>query len=278
MLALGFGLGALLMVIGASTYVFAPRVGPNPIFGVRVGYAYASREVWDKTNRFGGALIVVAGFAVIILTLALDLLKLPPAAGLPVLTGSMVVLMLIATAWMFAYARGLAQGIPLAREIRRVPFRWSYLMPVFVTFLVLVALVAYFYPALPADRVASHFNFANQPDGWTSRDSFVVEFLGVASLFLLLDAAVVLIATREPLVAFGRWGSTWRLDPERGLTFVGITFALVNLSLAAVLWDVLWFNTRGAHAFPLTFLFWLIIPITVLIVALFFLLARRTEA
>lgn len=278
MLLLGLGLGALLVIAGVITYVFAPRVGPNPIFGVRVGYSFASREVWDKTNHFGGALIAVAGLTVVVLALVLDLLNLPPATGLPLLTGVMIVAMLAATFWMFAYARSLAQGIPLAREIRRVSFRWSYLAPVFITFLVLVALMAYFYPALPADRVASHFNLANQPDGWMSRDGFALEFLGMSSLFLLLDAAVVFLATREPLVAFGRWGNTWQLEPERGLTFVGITFALANLLLAAVLWDVLWFNTHGAHAFPLTFLLWLIMPLVVIIVALFFFLARRVEA
>ena len=43
----------------------------------------------------------------------------------------------------------------------------------------------------------------------------------MAGLFVLLNAAVVFIATREPIIALGRWGSTWRLDPERGADLHG---------------------------------------------------------
>lgn len=278
MLIMGLGLGALLIVLGLLVYVFAPRVGPNPIFGVRVGYAYASHDIWDKTNRFGGTLMALVGFMVIILGFGLQLLNLAPASGIPVLTGTMIVVLLAATVLMFMYARELAQGSPLAREVRPVPFRWTYIAPVFVTFLVLVGVLAYFYPALPADRVASHFNFANQADGWMPRDNFALLFLGLAGLFLLLDLFVVYLATREPLVAFGRWGNTWTLDPARGLLFTGLTLGMVNLFLAVVLWDVGWFNTQGAHAFPLEVLLWLVIPLIVGIIALFFVLGRRTEA
>jgi uncharacterized membrane protein len=262
------------LLIGAATYALAPRVGPNPFFGVRVGYSYASREVWDKTNRFGGMLMALTGLGVGALGLVLQWAGLATAAAFTLLVVVMVVALLAETGWMVLYARRLAQGATVP-GIAPVPFRWSYLAPVVVTFALLLAVAAWFYPSLPAERVASHFNFAEQPDGWMARDAFYLSFLGLASLSLVIDALVVLVATREPLIAFGRWGAHWRLDPARGLIYVGLAFGLMNLILTAVLWDVAWFNVYGAHAFPLSWLVWLIVPLVAALGALFFVLGRR---
>jgi uncharacterized membrane protein len=275
MLFFGLVIGAIIFVAGLATYYLAPRVGPNPLFGVRVGYAFASREVWDKTNRAGGILLALIGSGTVALSLLLTLLKVAGQNGFFWLTVALIGALLGATAWMFIYARGLAQATPLAREIKPVKFRWAYLAPVLVTFALLVAVAAYVYPTLPAERMATHFNLAEQPDGWMPRDSFLVSYLGLALLFVALDALAVIVATREPLIAFGRWGARWRLDPERGLIYAGCAFALVNLILLVVLWDVARFNTRGAHLFPLSLLFWMIFPLIAILVALFFLLARR---
>ncbi len=277
MLTFGVGIGALLFAVGIITYVFAPRVGPNPIFGVRVGYAYANREVWDKTNRFGGMLFALIGLGVALAACLLQLLAVSTGVGMSVLTVGMLVTIFGATAWMMLYARNLAQGTTIARELLRVEFNWAFLAPALVTFALLVLMAIYSYQVLPANRVATHFNFYDQPDGWTSRDSFLINFLGMAALFTLFDAVVVLIAAREPLIAFGRWGTGWRLEPERGLIYTGIAFGLVNLILLAALWDIVWFNTRGVHAFPLSLFLWIAIPLILFFVVLFFALARRTS-
>lgn len=275
MLIFGVGMGGLLFAIGIITYVFAPMVGPNPFFGVRVGYSYANREVWDKTNRFGGALISLTGLFVGAMALVLQILNLKMTDGIMVLTAVMIVAILGSTGWMFAFARNLAQETAVARELVAVPFHWVYLAPVLVTFGLLVAVALYFYPALPADRLATHFGLNYQPDGWSTRDGFLVQFLSMAGLLVVLNAAVVFIATREPVIALGRWGMNWRLDPARGLVYLGSALSIGNLVMLAALWDIIWFNTRGVHAFPLSFLLWLIIPITAVFVGMFFLLGRR---
>lgn len=277
MLYFGLGIGVLLVIAGLATYFLAPRVGPNPIFGVRVGYSYANREVWDKSNRFGGALLAFVGVGTALLGVLLHLLGVAPREGMGILTVAMIVALLAVTAWTFVYARALAQGATITREMTPVRFRWAYLAPVLVTFALLVALAVYLYPQLPADRVATHFNIAEQADGWQTRDEFILLFLGMAALFVVLDAVAVLVATREPLIAFGRWGSSWRIDPERGLIYTGIALALANLIFIAVLWDIGWFNTRGAHAFPLSLFFWIILPLIAILVGLFFVLGRREK-
>jgi uncharacterized membrane protein len=273
----GLGIGALLFVAGLATYFFAPRVGPNSIFGVRVGYSYANREVWDKSNRFGGALLALVGVGTALFGVLLQWLNVAPRDGVSILTIGMLLAVLGATVWMFVYARGLAQGMPIAREIAPVKFRWVYLAPVLVTFALLVALAVYFYPQLPVDRVATHFNLAEQADGWQARDEFFVMFLGIAALVAALDVIAVIVATREPLIAFGRWGASWRLDPECGLIYAGIALAVTNLIFIVVLWDIAWFNTRGTHAFPLSAFFWILIPLIAVFVVAFFGLARRDK-
>lgn len=276
MLTFGLVIGLLISAIGLITYWLAPRVGPNPIFGVRVGYSYASRDVWDQTNRAGGLLIGAIGVIVAILSLLLQWLGISPAQITGIITAVMIIALLGGTASMFWYARRLAQGTALAREIKPVAFRWAYLTPSFVTFLVLVLLAAYFYPQLPAGQMATHFGLNDQPNGWMPRDVFFATFLGMAALFVLLNAVVVLVATREPLIAFERLGSTWWMDPERGLWYGGLAFGLVNLILILALGDVGWYNLYGYHLFPLSVFFWIIIPIAVILIGLFFVLGRRT--
>ncbi len=274
MLGFSFLIGAILMLAGIATYYLAPRIGPNPIFGVRIGYAYASREIWDLTNRIGGVLITLIGVGIAILGLLLQLLNVAPRDGLTILTVAMLAMLLGGTGWLFFYARRLAQGTPIARELAPVRFRWVYLAPVGVTFALLVMLAVLWYPTLP-ERMAVHFNIAEQPDSWQARNEFIVTYLGLAALFVVLNVLAVLVATREPLIAFGRWGKLWRLDPERGLIFAGIGLALANLILIAVLWNVVWFNTQGTHAFSYWWILWTIVPLIGIIVALFFVLARR---
>lgn len=275
MLLFALLIGGILVAVGIATYIFAPIVGPNPIFGVRIGYAYANRETWDKTNRFGGALMALVGVAMLIIGLILQAMNFSMPAGMTALTIILLAGMGIAMVGMFAYARNIAQSQPIARELVAVPFRWYYLAPVLVTFALLVAFMLFIYPTLPANRVPSHFNIYDQPDSWQTRDQFVLTFLGMPALIVVLNGLIVFIATREPLIAFGRWGTGWRLDPASGLIFVGTIFAIVNLIMIALLWNIWWLTTTGALAFSFSLILWMTIPLIGFIIALFFVLGKR---
>ena len=275
MLAFGLLLGGILFVAGIATYIFAPRVGPNPIFGVRIGYAYASRETWDKTNRFGGALMALVGIGVLILGLLMQSMNVAVSSGITIITVVMLVALGASLVWMYLYARNLAQATPMARELVAVRFHWYYLAPVLVTFALLVVFMLAIYPSLPVDRVPSHFNAYDQADGWQTRNEFLLTFLGMAFLFVVLNIFIVVVATREPLIAFSRWGNRWRLDPERGLIFVGVVFAIVNFIFIALLWNIGWLITHGALAFSFWLILWMMIPLIGLILAMFFWLSRR---
>jgi hypothetical protein len=163
----------------------------------------------------------------------------------------------------------------LARQVKPVPFRWRYLIPAGATFALLLLVAAFFYPNLGPGRIATHFNLSDQPDGYMSRDGFYLTFLGIAGLFVVLNALVVWAAGREPLIAFERLGSSWWMDPERGVWYTGLAFGLVNLIFAVAMADIGWFNTRGVHLFSLSLFLWMVVPIVAVLVVAFFLIGRR---
>lgn len=275
MLYFGVGMGALLVVIGLATYFLAPRVGPNPFFGVRVGYSYASREVWDKSNRFGGAVIAAIGLLLPILAGLMTILGMDEASGMAGLSGVMMVLLLGSVGVMFVYTRNLARGVPMTHAIAPVKFRWWYILPQMITFLLVVALLAYFYPQLPQGRMATHFGLDDQPNGWMTRATFAETIIGLGAFILAMNVAIVLIATREPMIAFGRMGTRWQITPANGVIFMSIVFAMTNVIIFIAVADTIAFNLNGAHLFPLSLLGWMLLPFMALIVGLFFVLAKR---
>lgn len=82
------GFGALLTVLGN----FMPKARRNSLFGLRTGWSMANDAVWQKSQRFGGITLVVAGLALMLLSLAVPgawnilllLLVLTLATGLSV--------------------------------------------------------------------------------------------------------------------------------------------------------------------------------------------------
>lgn len=272
---MGFGVGALLIAIGAVTYWLAPLVGPNPWFGVRTGYSVASREVWDRTNRVGGLSFVGFGLLLWLAAAVMGLLGIDGKTSSGVLAGGLVAGALAATGIGLLYSRRLAMNTAAAREVAAVPFRWVYVAPVLVSAALLAALAFYYYPQLPVQRLATHFDAAGNANGWMSRDGFMTSFLGLAAVFTLLDVLVVWWAGREPLIAVDRLGSSWWMGPERGLLFMAGVMTFLNLFFAVLLWDTVVFNLQGAHGIPMNMLLWVVVPIMVVVVAGFFLLASR---
>ncbi len=277
MMYLGLGLGALMIVVGAITYTIAPAIGPNPWFGMRTGYSMASRDVWNKSNRLGGVLYAVCGLLEWLLAAGVTLLALDADTTRNVLLGWLILGACGATVWGLLYSRNLAQATQLARDLKPVSFRWAFVAPVLASAAVLVAAALYFYPQLPVDRLATHFALDGSANGWTDRNGFMLSWLALAGLFTLLDLAVVLWTTREPLIAVDRLGDQWWMGPERGLTFMAGLFTFLNLFFCVILWDTAAFNLQGVHLIPANMLIWTVVPILAAVVAGFFLLAQRKD-
>ena len=61
------GVGVLMVVLGN----IMPKAQRNSLFGVRTQWSMASDDVWQKSQRFGGVALVIAGFVLILLSLFL---------------------------------------------------------------------------------------------------------------------------------------------------------------------------------------------------------------
>ena len=59
------GIGALLVVMGNVM----PKARRNSLFGLRTKWSMANDTVWQKSQRFGGITLVIAGFSMILLSL-----------------------------------------------------------------------------------------------------------------------------------------------------------------------------------------------------------------
>jgi len=64
-------------------------------------------------------------------------------------------------------------------------------------------------------------------------------------------------------------------DPERGLLYTGRVFGMVNLIVMLALLDVVWFNIRGDHLFPVVAFLGMVIVLVGIGIGLFFLMAKK---
>lgn len=274
---LGYLLGVLLVIIGLATYLWAPRVGPNPFFGVRTGYSYANREVWDQSNRVGG--LVMTGIGVLLLAVAagLHLVGAPARTSMAILTGVMLTTLLGMTGWLFFYTRRLAQGTPTARSLTPVRLDWTLFAPALGAYGLLALTTLALYPTLP-EVLVTHFNAAGQPDDWSGRTSFTVLYLGLGLLMVAIPTVVALVARYEPVIGLSRLGG-WRLEPRQGILVTSWSMALALLFLLVVLLDLAWYNWYAVHLIEPGLL--AVGGMVVLlggVLALFFRYARRGQA
>jgi immunity protein, SdpI family len=79
------GIGLLLIVLGN----YLTRVEPNWFVGIRTPWTLSSDNVWRKTHRTGGWLMVVGGFVVAACAF------LPHGAFLPLFVGAIVIIAVI---------------------------------------------------------------------------------------------------------------------------------------------------------------------------------------
>jgi immunity protein, SdpI family len=87
------GWGVLLVMLGS----YLGRVEPNWFVGIRTPWTLSSEQVWQRTHRVGGRIVLVGG-ALCVLTVLL-----PTAAALPVLAGVTVAVALLPVVLSYAW-------------------------------------------------------------------------------------------------------------------------------------------------------------------------------
>lgn len=272
----GILMGGLVALAGLATYFWAPRVGPNPIFGVRTGYSFASREVWDQSNRFGGLVLMGVGLVLLALSALLSALGVSTATATAWLTAALLVLLLTSTAWIFVYTRRLALGSETARRLAPVHVPLSTVAPAIVSWLALAGLALALYPTL-SPVIATHFDLAGQPNDWQPLGVFLVQYIGISAFVTLIAVGVAWLAQREPVIGISRFGR-WSLDPRRGIAATAWSIASVNVYLAVVLLSIAWYDWYGVHMLPLGWLtVVMIVGLLLAVVGIFFYYARQPQ-
>lgn len=248
-LGYGTGLGLLLALLGVLTYRYAPRVGPNPIFGLRTLASMSSREVWDRSNRLGGLLLAAAGVITVLAGVVVHALGVRGAGGVLAVSGVMLAAVLAGAASSVAYASVLARG----RYVERVPppvrMAPRHLLPTTALLLAGVAIVAVVYPLLPEGPIATHFDITGTPDGWMGRAGATASLLGLLGGTWLLHLLVLLGMARiawPPLLA----RADAPIPPETALRVVNRLFAAVMAINVLVTADVLAYAVRNVHVIP----------------------------
>lgn len=93
------GVGAVILVLGN----LMGKIRPNYLIGIRTPWTLESKEVWTKTHRFGGRLMVVVGLLMILLCFVVP----PKAYNTWVFLPSMIVLVVATTAHSYLTYRQL---------------------------------------------------------------------------------------------------------------------------------------------------------------------------
>ena len=240
---IGIGLGLAYAAAGWAVYVFAPRIGPNPIFGVRTWYSMVNRDVWNQSNRAGGILFAALGALVFVSSLLSRLwVDADSKAGVLTVVGILLALTAVGVLWLVLYTRRLAAGaLVQSADVIRVSPVW--LLPAALLTLAILVFLLATSSDLPADRVAVHFNGHGEPDGWMSRAGHT--WLGSAAVlgvFALLSA-LFLVLTHVPMPN----AATWPIAGEPVMHFLAVALFLVEAILGVAFLDVYWFNTRAEH-------------------------------
>ena len=143
--------------------------------------------------------------------------------------------------------------------MEKLPFRWRYVAAPLVLCAASLLLAAYFYPRLEGTRIASHFNLRGEPNGWMSRQAFVLIMVAIQVGF----AAVSIVLARWTSSLL-RPGTPGQIPGVASQWLLGNILAIGQIIVLFVMADTFWYNLHHAHLLPV----WLFIIIAVVIAAM----------
>jgi uncharacterized membrane protein len=80
--------------------------------------------------------------------------------------------------------------------------------------MIYLAQIAYFYPQLP-EKVASHFNYLGEPDGWMSKTKFTIFQVFLLGLILAATLLIPILFNKLPDSLINIPNKSYWLAPER---------------------------------------------------------------
>jgi len=138
-------LNLLYLVIALLQYFAAPKVGPNPYFGFRIGHTFANEKVWRDANKFMGKIMTV--HAIILLPSCL----IPDFLGYFLLLWIVPMLLFIPIGIRYASTRlemeGARAKISSSKEIKPIELGFLWKISPVVLYIILLAYMIFTYPS-----------------------------------------------------------------------------------------------------------------------------------
>ena len=189
-------LDLLYLAIALAQYLVAPRIGPNPYLGFRIGHTLASEESWSKTNRFMGRIMVIHSL------LLLPLCLVPDSLGYFLVLWIVPMLLFIPFGIRYASAVLEEAGAKDARASseRITPIKaglpWEISPALIYGLLFLYILLTY--PSLP-DVFATHFDASGNPNGWSTKGDFLLLYSLLSAGMMAIAYLFIYLGRRHPL-------------------------------------------------------------------------------
>lgn len=120
-------------------------------------------------------------------------------------------------------------------------------------FIFTIIMTVLLYQQLP-DRIATHFDFLGNPDGWSSKIHFI--YLTIFPQIILFTINIIVFFTTKN-----------RYRNQGAVYFLVIIVSLIQIFVAYTSFDIYWFNIHNTHLVPM---FYALAGFVVLLLILFY--------
>ncbi len=229
----------VIYLISALLVLFlAPKIGPNPYFGFRIGYSFSSRKVWDKTNRFAGILMTIHALFLFPIIILNNIVYYIIALIVPLLVISIVGI--IYASHKLEEERVEVKGPVKPIKPLETTFVWKYLGIILLLILLLMMLIAY--SSLP-NRMAVHFDTSGNPNGWSSKNDFYTTYIILAGAYLALLYFIIYAGKKYPVALHS---GVMRIGKDTVFKATILSLNIVFFILMATFLWIYFYNISGA--------------------------------
>lgn len=124
------------------------------------------------------------------------------------------------------------------KEVMKYASPLILIIPV-ILFIIIVIFVLLNYQQLP-ERIAIHFDFHGNPDGWGSKSSYLINSLASSSILLILNIGIFFFVrrtTNNPAIP----------------NFLVLVVSFIQLFIAYTSFDTYWINKYDTHLIPIPY-------------------------
>ncbi len=206
MILIGIILSLVLICAGIISYIYAPRKGMNPSFGLRIGYSYISKNAWIKTNVFAAKIFSIEGILLMILSIFLDNTVQNILLFVVVLDISILIALYVSIRYSekIAEIESLSKPVPEKNVIKPIEIDFPRKTHIFMMILLVMlfnSILIYSYPILP-NIVAFHFSIKGNPDLYLEKNVAILYIIVGGNLEFIIYLFLGYISKIKPMILY----------------------------------------------------------------------------